>query len=192
MIEWGYQFRHASGAIQGRLRECAASDRDEAAAAVQAFLADSPGRWYDAGLLWRTAAVPAGPWQRYRALGARQLDKSSPQVVSDILSQACETVIPPEVTALWTADERDRAVAWAGAEYLSASDHEDVQRVPKPAFVERAEEICASPAQAQLAVEAWTARDSRADFMKGGAAVAGQARDALSGLVVLTRQEQPS
>jgi hypothetical protein len=185
MIEWGCTYQHVRMGVPGRERQAPAPSREAAARTVQDLLAEDPGTWTGVGLIWRVKAVPAGKWEPFRATGAVLPDESSPQVVSDVLSLACATVIPPEVTALWTVAERAAATEWAAAQCLPAGDGQDVRRVLKPRLVERAEEVCGSPAQAQLAVEAWASRPSEADFMRGSSSLAALARDALTGLTVL-------
>jgi hypothetical protein len=113
--------------------------------------------------------------------------ETRPEVLADLLILAGGTVIPARVIATWTPQEREEAVAWAAAEHLSASDN-PVVRPPQPPFVLRAAEICASPALAQLAVEAWTAHREVLRY----AAAAGEdgaterfAQDAVTGLLVL-------
>jgi hypothetical protein len=86
----------------------------------------------------------------------------TPQVLADMLSLASEVRIPPEVIATWTPREREDAAGWAGDEHLSASGN-PVLRVPKPGVVKWAEEVCSSPALAQLAVESWVQLKDRVE-----------------------------
>jgi hypothetical protein len=194
-IEWSYQYNG------GLRRECQAATRSEAEEIVRDFEDDDSGKWADVTLTWRTAAVPAGPWTEYRAgdkAGGTLAGDASPEVIADILGLAAR-VIPPEVIATWTPAERERAAGWASAENFSA-DGNLAQRVPEPPFLARAAEICASPTLAQLAVEAWTARLTH---LEGGEHPGAElhyehgitmmtARDAITGLLVLLRDRQPS
>lgn len=119
-------------------------------------------------------------------------DEVTPQALADVIGLT-GTVIPAEVIATWTRRERDAALEWAAAEHLSASDN-PVRRVPQPEPVARAAEICASPALAQLAVEAWTShrevlRYARAAGADG--ATEAMAQDAVTGLLALLGGERP-
>lgn len=115
-------------------------------------------------------------------------EETSLEVLADILSLAVSVTIPAAVLATWTARERDQALEWAAAEHLSASDN-PVTRLPQPELVRRAAEICASPALAQLAVEAWTRHKEvceEAQPVESPEWVSARmAQDAVTGLLVL-------
>lgn len=117
--------------------------------------------------------------------------ETSPEVLADILSLTTSVMIPAGVIATWTRAERERAVEWAAAEHLEASDNDEVKRVPQPGFVKRATEIARSPVMAQLAVEAWTQYRERGEFSSGWADVYNVAQDAVTGLLVLLGDRQP-
>ena len=202
-VEWGYRSRlkRLPGTSHpGRRRELASRSRKEAEETVAELLADDG---WEAEVIWRTAAVEPGPWHSYRPSVTDVLEKASsaredgealtPQVLSDLLSLTEGAAVPPEVIATWTEREREQAAAWAVSEHLHASDHPDVARLVIPPFVARTAEICASPALAQLAVEAWTRhREAIAvhdDPEKPWAdnVAAGKAQDAITALLVLLK-----
>jgi hypothetical protein len=118
--------------------------------------------------------------------------ETSPEVLADILSLVTNVMIPAGVIATWTVREREQAVKWAAAEHLSASDNDDVKRAPQPPFVARAAELAASPALAQLAVEAWTQYREQGEFSSGWEDVYEMAQGAVTGLLVLLGGRQPS
>jgi len=200
-IEWGYRYKAPR---TRQVREYQSDNRAEAERTVREFAEDGEKNRCDweAGVIWRTAAVKPGEWHSLKLTVTDTLEKVAeagedgeavtPQVLSDLMSLAGGTVIPPEVIATWTDGEREQAAQWAAAEHLSASDN-PVIRVPQPEVVRRAAEICASPALAQLAVESW--RDAGRRLEESGftfddesahaLAVAGQ--DAITGLLVLLR-----
>lgn len=184
MIEWGCKYRLKHSEVTHRPGDWSyapAENLEEAREDVRHF--EESGK-FDAGLIWHTAAVLPGPWQDWVPPQPQDGEEITPQVLSDMLLLVSDTPVPPEVIATWTADEREVAGQWAAAEHLHASDN-PVKRMPKPDFVQRAEEICASAAQAQLAIEAWQGRTATDAWMMNPAAVARMAREAITGLIVL-------
>lgn len=193
MIEWGFKYRLKKSQVTGKPGNwtyAPCESRTDAELDLAHFNADES--LFEAGLAWHTAGVLPGEWQDYvPGTPEAKDDAMSPQVLSDLLLLVSSQPIPPEVIALWTVDEREVAGQWAAAEHLSASDN-PVKRMPKPNHVERAEEICASPVQAQLALEAWAGRNSESAWMMNPASVARMAREALTGLVVLMATRWPA
>lgn len=183
--EWGYSIITEGGSQVG---PHACSDRAAAEELVADFTEpEQEDRDWQPALWWRTPAAGPGPWHRWepQAPATEGADDWTPQVLSDLLTLA-DVTVPPEAVAMWTADERQMAGEWAAAEHLSASDN-PVRRLPKPVFLIRAQEICASPAQAQLAIEAWQARTAHSSWMMDPSAVARVAREAITGLVMLLK-----
>jgi hypothetical protein len=218
-IRWGYRYvwAGAEGSAVGPYYVPCES-REEAEKALRKFSSEAVGQW-DTALVWRTAAVPAGPWQEGDVVpswGDRPLstgeaaalnkeavlsdgDDPSPQLIAGLLLLVLDAPgIPAEVIATWTPAEREQAVKWVSAEHLSASDNDDVERVPQPGFVTRAAEICANPVIAQLAVEAWLRHREEialsADATSSWAAsvAAARAQSAIAGLLVLLKDKAPS
>jgi hypothetical protein len=193
-IEWGVRSR--SRRIGGQWHEYYFASQEEARAEYSHLLVNLDN--WDIEFGYRTAKVEAGPFTRYKApaSGSAQPEED-PEVLADILSLVGGVMIPAEVIAVWTPADRKLAAKWAAAEHLHASDNEDVQRIPEPGFVKRAAEICASPAMAQLAVENWTSWLAGVQESAGGAGprttgAIGIARDAITGLLVLLKDRQPS
>ena len=196
MIEWGCKYQLKKNSVTGRQGDWSyapCENRAEAEQDVRHFLEANDGATWEAGLVWHTAAVLPGEWQDYQPGGPAAEgsdDWLAPLVLSDLLALA-SVAVPPEVVAIWTMDERQMAGEWAAAEHLHASDN-PVPRLPKPGFLARTEEICGSPAQAQLAVEAWQARTGESTWMMNPSAVARMAREAITGLIVLLKDGQPA
>jgi hypothetical protein len=201
-IEWGIRQRHLP---TGNVQEYYLGDQEEAADEY-AHMADlNPERW-EITFGYRTQAAEAGPFTEYRAPQGGHLPggdgELAPEVIADIVCLASGVMIPPQVIATWTPAERELAVQWASAEHLHASDHHAVKRIPEPGFVTRAAEICASPAMAQLAVESWVQylemlHQSEpgfrsAEHLNGAGEAAEAGREAITGLLVLLRERQPS
>jgi len=120
-----------------------------------------------------------------------------PEVLADILSLVAGVMIPAEVIATWTTQEREQAAKWAAAEHLHASDN-DVRRIPQPLFVARAADICASPAMAQIAVESWVMAKEKLessgaacaeDLLEDTEPLVQAAQDAITGLLVLLKSQ---
>jgi hypothetical protein len=187
-IEWGVRTRSRRPGRQWR--EYYLADQEEARAEYSHLL-ENLENW-DIELGYRTAEVKPGPFTVYRAPRSEPAQpEEDPEVLADILSLVGGVMIPAGVISTWTPAQRDMAARWAAAEHLHASDNEDVTRVPEPEFVKRAAEICASPAMAQLAVEAWVHRGDDPDLTTVRA-VLELARDAITGLLVLLKDRQPS
>lgn len=74
------------------------------------------------------------------------------EALSDLLSLVMDGHHPsPEQVSMWTPEERAEAEAWASAEHLVASDHTDVERLPRPAWLPDPAVVTAStPTTAQL------------------------------------------
>lgn len=193
-IQWGYRMRHVGGphGKHARASEYVADDRADAEECV-AHLLKTPENW-EAEVLWRTAAVEPGPWQAVKAVpepAGEQGEETPLQVVADLISLAGLSV-PQEVIATWTRGEREVAAAWAASEHLTASDNTGIARRAVPPYVARASEICASPAQAQLALEAWARCKEDLVHAPAGSSVpdrldatARAAQDAITGLLSL-------
>lgn len=201
-IEWGIRQRHLP---TRSVHEYYLDDQEEAADEYASMADLNPKRW-EIAFGYRTRAAEPGPFTEYRAPQGARLPggdgELTPEVIADIVCLASGTVIPAQVIATWTPAERELAVQWASAEHLSASDNEDVKRIPEPGFVTRTAEICASPAMAQLAVESWVQylevlHQSEpgirsAEHLNGAGEAAEAAREAITGLLVLLRERQPS
>lgn len=198
-IEWGVRQRHLpTGTVQEYYLEDQADAVDE-----YMHMADmNPDRW-EITFGYRTMAAEAGEFTECTAAaGAKAKAKDGgeirPEILSDMISMT-GTVIPPEVIATWTPAEREQAGEWVAAEYAHASDHQEVQRLPEPPFVTLAAEICGNPVMAQLASEQWViTRQQAAEHPSGPvdrethAAVIFTAQAAITGLLVLLRERQPS
>jgi hypothetical protein len=196
-IEWGVRLVHTPETGKQRVQEYYLDDQEAAAREYQDLLEMNAERW-EVQFGFRTTEVKAGAFTEYKALRSEPAQpEEDPEVLADILSLVGGVMIPAEVISTWTVTERARAARWAAAEHLHASDNEDVQRVPEPGFVKRAAEICASPAMAQLAVENWTAWLAGVQESAEGAGprtteAVSIARDAITGLLVLLKDRQPS
>jgi hypothetical protein len=192
--EWGIRLHHKK---YGKGREEYHGSQEEATAEYDELYRDlNPDRW-EITLGYRTMAAEPGPFTEYRpAQEPRAVDDGevTPEVLADIISLANGVMIPPEVVATWTPAERELALKWASAEHLHASDHHAVRRVPEPGFVTRAEELTSSPALAQLAVEAWVRAKEELEHGWAGESLVDvrAAQDAITGLLVLLRNRQPS
>lgn len=57
-----------------------------------------------------------------------------PAAVVDLLALVCVTVSEDQARE-WTEEQRQQAARWAGAVHLSASDNDDVEVPPRPAFL---------------------------------------------------------
>lgn len=69
-VEWGYRYRllELRPGHSGRAREATADSREDAGEQVAALLSDD-GKW-EAEVIWRTAAVPAGDWHGVKPTAA--------------------------------------------------------------------------------------------------------------------------
>ena len=63
-----------------------------------------------------------------------QKDKNDPGVISDLLSLVGIDV-PARIVALWTDEQIEQAICWAGQEHLGASDNIIHGRYPMPEFL---------------------------------------------------------
>ena len=59
------------------------------------------------------------------------------KITRDLLSLVMER--PPSVMTMkkWSIKQMEAAEKWAATEYINASDHEEVRRLPMPAFLTR-------------------------------------------------------
>lgn len=195
-IEWGIRQRHLP---TGTIQEYYLEDQEEAAGECSAMADLNPERW-EITFGYRTRAVEAGPFTEYTVPVPRRHtdDEVTPEALAGMISLAAGVMIPAEVIATWTPADREDAAAWASGEHLIASDNPGIKRVPQPEMVARAVAIVQNPAMAQLAVEGWLR--AKADVEGGGFTSwdiaadtltrAGQ--DAITGLLVLLRERQPS
>jgi hypothetical protein len=60
---------------------------------------------------------------------------NDPALVVDLLALVCVSV-PQEQVEGWTEEQRQQAARWAVAVHLSASDNDDVEVPPRPAFLD--------------------------------------------------------
>lgn len=190
--EWGIRLHHKK---YGKSREEYHGRQEEATAEYDELYRDlNPDKW-EITLGYRTMAAGPGPFTEYRPPQETRDDgEVTPEVLADIICLANGVMIPPEVIATWTTAERDQALRWASAEHLHASDHHAVKRVAEPGFVARAAELTSSPALAQLAVEAWVRAKEELEHGWAGESLVDvrAAQDAITGLLVLLRNRQPS
>lgn len=73
---------------------------------------------------------------------ATEIDEgpASTDVLQDMM-QLAGAKVPTTTIDAWTREQRDAAESWAAIEYLHASDHDDVERLPMPEHVRAAIEV---------------------------------------------------
>lgn len=106
--------------------------------------------WYDDQPGWAPAAALQAVWRRqlaaagHEAVGEALREPEqcgagvdlAPEALSDLLSLVMHEDTPPATAvARWSPERRREAEAWAAATHLHASDHDDVEVPPEPAWL---------------------------------------------------------